>query len=391
MSKLNEYIKMGSLFIILMTIGVFYRRYDDKLIIDSKERNDDAIRDYLLTDPDTLGALAVTRPILWIPIVYSHNSRNWSSFGSRSSYDLNQPYIYLVVKSIISYCKDSFHICLVDDKSYKRLMPDWRYDPKVTPEPVMEHARNLAIIKLLRVYGGMTVPPSFLCLRNLDELFSQSISSKSNMFVCEERNRTSLAGTDYVTGISVMGCTANSESMRELETFYEQAIVNDYTRDIDLSDKLGVMCNNLIRIGKVTRVNAELIGIRDRAGKKVDVEDLMGNSYIEFTSHAYGILIPANEILARTAYQWFVRLSAEQVLSSNTIIGKYILVANVPDKQKALIGNDKEKPEWISYWEVPSDAPVWGVKPNYLGNHVQSRSFQATSSSSSPPEVNFSQ
>lgn len=382
---------MGSLFIILMTIGVFYRRYDDKLIIDSKERNDDAIRDYLLTDPDTLGALAVTRPILWIPIVYSHNSRNWSSFGSRSSYDLNQPYIYLVVKSIISYCKDSFHICLVDDKSYKRLMPDWRYDPKVTPEPVMEHARNLAIIKLLRVYGGMTVPPSFLCLRNLDELFSQSISSKSNMFVCEERNRTSLAGTDYVTGISVMGCTANSESMRELETFYEQAIVNDYTRDIDLSDKLGVMCNNLIRIGKVTRVNAELIGIRDRAGKKVDVEDLMGNSYIEFTSHAYGILIPANEILARTAYQWFVRLSAEQVLSSNTIIGKYILVANVPDKQKALIGNDKEKPEWISYWEVPSDAPVWGVKPNYLGNHVQSRSFQATSSSSSPPEVNFSQ
>mgnify|MGYP003963268393 CR=1 FL=1 len=32
MSKVNEYIKMGSLFFILLTIGVFYRRYDDKLI-----------------------------------------------------------------------------------------------------------------------------------------------------------------------------------------------------------------------------------------------------------------------------------------------------------------------------------------------------------------------
>jgi len=391
MSKLNEYIKMGSLFIILMTIGVFYRRYDDKLIRDSKERNDDAIRDYLLTDPDTLGALSVTRPILWIPIVYSHNSRNWSSFGSRSSYDLNQPYIYLVVKSIISYCKDSFHICLVDDKSYKRLMPDWRYEPSTTPEPVMEHARKLAIIKLLRIYGGMTVPPSFLCLRNLDELYSQSISNKSDMFVCEERNRTSLDATDYVTGVSVMGCRPNSEAMRELESFYDNAIVKDHTRDIDMSNKLGTMCNNLIRIGKATRVNAELLGMRDRAGKKVDVEDLMGNSFIEFTSHAYGILLPANEILTRTAYQWFVRLSAEQVLTSNTIIGKYILVANVPDKQKVLIGDDKENPEWISYWEVPSDAPVWGVKPNYLGNHVQSRSFQATSSSCSSPEVSFSQ
>ena len=227
MSKLNEYIKLGSLFIILMTVGVFYRRYDDKLMRDSKERNDDAIREYLLTDPDTLGALSVSRPILWIPIVYSHNSRNWSSFGSRSSYDLNQPYIYLVVKSIISYCKDSFHICLVDDNSYKRLMPYWRYDPSTTPEPVMEHARKLAIIKLLRIYGGMTVPPSFLCLRSLDELFSQSISSKSDMFVCEEINRTSLSTSDYVTGISVMGCRANSEAMRELESFYDHAIVKD--------------------------------------------------------------------------------------------------------------------------------------------------------------------
>ena len=70
MSKVNEYIKMGSLFFILLTIGVFYRRYDDKLIKESKERNDDAIREYLLTDPDSLGAVSVTRPILWIYSVH---------------------------------------------------------------------------------------------------------------------------------------------------------------------------------------------------------------------------------------------------------------------------------------------------------------------------------
>ena len=391
MSKLNDYIKMGSLFFILMTIGVFYRRYDDKLIRESKERNDDAIRDYLLTDPDKLGAISVTRPILWIPIVYTYNSRKWESFGSRSSYDLNQPYLYLVVKSIISYCKDSFHICLVDDNSYKRLMPDWGYEPNKTPEPVMEHARKLAMIRLLRIYGGMTVPPSFLCLRNLDELFHNSLTSNVDMFVCEEINNSSLSNSEYVTGISVMGCKQNSSSMKELELVYSQAIRKDFTMNLELSGEISNICDKLIKHGNVSRVNSELLGIRSRDEKRIGVEELLGNSHLDISTHAYGILIPSNDILKRTAYQWFARMSGEQVLSSNTIIGKYILVANVPSAEKAVKRDDAEKPEWISYWEVPSDAPVWGVKPNFLGNHVQARSFQATSSTSEEPAVSFSQ
>ena len=83
MSKVNEYIKIGSMIFILMAVGIFYRKYDDKLISESKSRNDDAIRDYLLTDPDDLGAISVGKPILWIPVVYEYNSRDWQSFGSR--------------------------------------------------------------------------------------------------------------------------------------------------------------------------------------------------------------------------------------------------------------------------------------------------------------------
>ena len=382
---------MASMIFILLTIGVFYRRYDDKIIKESKERNDDAIREYLLTDPDTLGVIPVTLPILWIPIVYKYNSRNWSSFGSRSSYDLNQPYIYLVVKSIISYCKDKFHICLVDDNSYKKLMPDWMYDPNKTPEPVMEYARKLAIVRLLRIYGGMTVPPSFLCMKDLSGIFDQSLTGGKTMFVCEEINKTSSLSDDYKTGISVMGCKQESSAMKELELFLTKKIKSDHSRSFEITDEIGVFCNKLINEGKCGRVNAELIGVRDKNGAKVQIEELLGNTHIDFTSHTYGILIPSDDILNRTSYQWFARLSGEQVLSSNTILGKYILVANVPSKTKALNGDDNEKPEWISYWEVPSDAPVWGVKPNYLGNSIQRKSFQALSSRSEKPTVSFSQ
>ncbi len=118
-------------------------------------------------------------------------------------------------------------------------------------------------------------------------------------------------------------------------------------------------------------VYADLIGVRDEKGDMVRTEDLIANSYLTFNTHAYGILIPSDEILNRSSYQWFSRLSAEQVLTSNTIIGKFILVANIPEQKKVLKEDDSAKPEWISYWEVPSDAPVWGVKPNYLGDNVQ--------------------
>jgi len=38
--------------------------------------------------------------------------------------------------------------------------------------------------------------------------------------------------------------------------------------------------------------------------------------------------IPADKILLRTNLQWFARLSAEQVLQSNTVIARYLLLCN---------------------------------------------------------------
>ncbi len=100
------------LLFILLVLGILYRRFEDK-----RERQESVdiyenIQQYLLDD-DTLGKSK--KPILWIHIPYEYNSRRWLSFGSRSSYDLNQPYLYLTVRSIIKCCDESFTICIVDD------------------------------------------------------------------------------------------------------------------------------------------------------------------------------------------------------------------------------------------------------------------------------------
>jgi hypothetical protein len=370
-SKMNDYIKLGSLFIILMTVGIFYKKYEDKLKTTTVERNDAAIRDYLLTDPDTLSDILHNKPILWIPIHYEYNARNWESFGSCSSYDLNQPYIYLTVKSIIHHCKDSFHICLVDDNSFERLMPNWKYAGARLSKPVVDHVRRLGVASLISIYGGMTVQPSFLCMRDLITFYTNGIAGVDgqSMFVAENRNRSATFSTrEYIADPQFMGAPPENTEMGALVAYMEQLTESDKSAQADFTGAVSQWCADNPRI---TKVDAALIGARDKSGKGILLEDLMSNSYLTLAPHAYGIHIPAEEVLSRSKYAWFARLSGKQVLESNTIIGKYLLVANAPDANvDGTLPTKEETPEWIAFWQVPSEAPVWGVKPNYLGNRV---------------------
>lgn len=369
--KMNDYVKIGSLIVILFTVAIFYRRYDDKLTRETGDRNDEAIRDYLLTDPSKLGPVNVTRPILWIPVVYSYNSRKWDSFGSRSSYDLNQPYLYLCVKSIIKHCKDSFHICLVDDTSYKRLMPEWEYDLGKVAAPLSDHLRKLAIARLLKVYGGMTVPPNFVCLRNLMDMHETALQGMKTMYVIEAPNKTlSNEGSCFTCSTEVMGCKQKSKEIVDLVSQMEKTIASDYTSEQTITGNTNKWCNFMQRNGKISMIDAHLVGYKDKTGEKVGIEELLGSSYVHFTSHCYGFVVPAEEILNRHSYEWFTRMSGHQVLESQTMLGKYLLITNIPGNQEVLEPDDSEPPEWIAFWQVPLKKDLYGVKPNYLGNKL---------------------
>ena len=46
-------------------------------------------------------------------------------FHSRNTNNLNQPYLHLTIQSIIDHCSNDFHICLIDDDSFSKLIPEW--------------------------------------------------------------------------------------------------------------------------------------------------------------------------------------------------------------------------------------------------------------------------
>jgi len=175
------------LFGILIVLGVLYKRFEDKRIREEEGNTYEAIQKYLL-DGDTLGKSK--KPILWIHVPYEYNSRRWLSFGSRSSFDLNQPYLYLTVRSIIKQCDESFTICIIDDTSFKRLLPDWNINMTSISDPILSNMRMLGMMKLLNSYGGMVCPLSFVCLKDLNEMYIKGTRG-DKMFVCEVVDRTS--------------------------------------------------------------------------------------------------------------------------------------------------------------------------------------------------------
>ena len=108
------------------------------------------------------------------------------------------------------------------------------------------------------------------------------------------------------------------------------------------------------------------------------IDSSTSNSYLDLYQGTYGILIPSEEILNRRKYEWFARLSQQQVLDSDTIIGNYILLSVAPGEQGSGIlkplepyTNKKIEDKFVGFWRIPSDAPYWGLKPNFLGDNLQ--------------------
>jgi len=351
--------------VILLALAILYKRFETKH--KTSELYDNFIEKYLLTSKITKSK----KPFLWIHVPYEYNSRKWENFGSRSSTDLNQPYLYLTVKSIIQKCEKSFTINLIDDASFSKIIPNWNINIKLLSTPILQKVRELAMAKIIYKFGGIIVPISFLCFKNLDGLYETG-TRNDKMFICEgvDRNITSSA-FDFYPNINFMGAEKQNSTMKQLIDFMQQIISSDNTSQSQFLGDFNRWCNNRINKSHINLIDGKYIGTKTMDGEVVIVDNLLGDDYIDFYDKSYGILIPADDILKRTYYEWFARQSATQVLEGGSILSKHILLANAPRIKEQF----KEKPNWISFWKVPSGAPVYGMMPNNLGDRVSKSKY----------------
>lgn len=313
------------IFLLLTLLGYLYDKYKQKLERNDKIDHDDIVRKYLLNDK----ALTSSKPIIWIHIEHEVNSRDWLSFGSRNSTRVNQPYKYITIQSIINKAGGNFNVCLIDDESFSKLMPEWNIDLNNLADPVKSHMRNLALCNLLYKYGGMLVPSSYIALESLNGLYDTGLEN-NDLFVLEGLNHsiTTTYFDTYPTHLFI-GCSRNSKNMLELKNYLEILNSRDYTNEQSFLGEINNKCNQMIQENKIKILDGRYIGIKDIYNKPIQIEDLMSDSYIQFSENLQGILIPDKSILSRTKYQWFARMSPEQIYNSNLIISKYLLSSNM--------------------------------------------------------------
>ena len=351
------------LFFILIVLSYLYRKMQDKLNQQETIGNEDFIQKYLFQKYSLNQPLGqVKKPILWIHIPYEYNSRHWISFGSRSSFELNQPYLYLCVKSIIKHCKDSFHICLIDDHSFVKLIPDFNISMKNLSTPLLEKIRSLCLLKLLYLYGGILVPISFVCFQDL----LPNLPTDGKPFIFENRNKNVTSTLyNFCPDIHFMGClSTKNEVIEAFEKYAGELVSQDFTAESKFLGTMSEWVLKKIEKKQIILIPADKIGVKNIEDKPILIEDLLNSKPIELKRDAIGIYIPSQEILSRTTYSWFAYLSSKEILESDLAISPYLFLSNVDESF-----SKKEKPNWVGFWKTPL-IDLYGLKPNHLGDNL---------------------
>lgn len=292
------------------------------------------IKKYVLNDSPLYGH---NRPKLWIHTKYEINARKWKDFYSRNSTDLNQPYIHLTIKSIINHCSNDFNICLIDDETFSKIIPNWDIDVLRAPEPFKTHYRELGMVKLLYHYGGMVVPNSFICTKPLIEFYEGAIEGK-HPFVCEKICRNSNQFSKkrkllFCPDTYFMGAPKENDTIHEFMEYLSQHNKHPmFTEEADFLGYSAHWCISAIEQGKMNLISGQKIGVKTAKNKTILVEDLLEESFLNLAKDCYGVYLPADDILLRPKYQWFAVISSRELLESRLVVAKY-LKASMVDSQ----------------------------------------------------------
>ena len=324
-----EVIKIITIFFIFIALSSIYK----SIKLDESNNNNayyHAMIEKYLLNKNNLGS--AHKPILWVFLHNSSttipevNSRFWLNFESRATTNFNQPYQKLTIQSIINKCGDDFNICLIDDRAFKILLPEWKVDLSSTALPIQSHLRLIAIATLLNIYGGLIIPSSFICYKSLRPIY-ENIDITNKIVVGNFNNLTSneLLNTTTIASPIMMGCKAGCPTMYKFIEYLSKLNSNDFTAQMDFKGDINVYLENLINTNEALSISGCLLGVQKINGDLIYIEELVGNQFIDIDPNAYGLYIPWDQLINRISLQWFVRLSPEQVLKSNTMIGKYIL------------------------------------------------------------------
>lgn len=317
--------------LMLMALGYVYNKYRKHADFDQQKQDMNLIKRFLIDADNEVNIKnlgSIKKPIIWVHIEYNYNSRNWCSFGSRSSYELNMPYIYLTLQTIVNKCGEDFHICILDDYSFHKILPDYNIDLDKVGDPLRKHLRNVALLKVLHQYGGILMENSFICMKSLKPI-QDIIESNNKPIVGEFINRSYSSNLDvFSPSMKLIGCKQNCPVIQNLIEFMEVVNKRDNTMSQTFENIIGSWLENNINNNNFTYILGEQLGTRIN-NKPILIDDLLIDSNLKdnLDKNTLMVYIDRDELLNRTNFNWFVRLSPEQIFNSYNNISDLLVMS----------------------------------------------------------------
>ena len=71
-----------------------------------------------------------------------------------------------------------------------------------------------------------------------------------------------------------------------------------------------------------------MLGCKDANNKVINIDRLMSNTFIDLHKDVLGVYVPREELLKRTNFEWYNRMSPKQVLEADVMISKFLLISS---------------------------------------------------------------
>ena len=313
---------------LLLLVGYLYDKYKINLDKDKQFEDFEIVQKYLLGESKEISELRNSlKPILWIPINYEKNSRNWESFFSRSNSNLNLPYFYFTLKSLISKNNKDFNICIIDDSTITKLLErdEFNYNLEKISDPRRKNVRLLGLAKLVDKYGGLVVPPSFLAF---DSFKNVNSIIENNILVFGENKNNTVSYDEYpfIPDINIFGALKNNNELKNLIEYLESLANKQYTNEGFFLGNINNYLLNKLRKSEIALIKAQYLGLKNSNNSEIALDDLFNTELIDVNKNAYGVYIPYDILINRHSYNWFNYLTIKEILDSDFILAKLLIL-----------------------------------------------------------------
>jgi hypothetical protein len=301
------YVFIVVLFCVL--IHKYYKKKYDNNVIEFKKENVD-IDVYFFSE---LYLKKSKNRKLWIHLPFEKNSREWESFGTRTSHKLNLAYMSLCIKSIIDWCGQTYDIIIYDDTNIPALLPNAQVDLMKLSGTLLDKYRELCKLEILYAYGGIMVPPSLFLRKNI-----KGIDDPKLWYVCETYNDNNVSYSNLMHSTQLMGSNAENGELSKYINIYSSELKKDFVENHNFD-------MNYFKTNNIPYIDGRLIGTKTRYNDKISIEDLMSNKKIILDKQHIGLYIPHEQLMKRRVYNWYCKLSEEEVLKCQVFISYYML------------------------------------------------------------------